>query len=671
MSSYVPPGTYIAELYKPKTVVPPGFGLNLVLVGIGSKEKTITNEVVIRGKIYDELLTVSESSPHTATLANTSDMKKENTVVYKNSNPLPVNAYRFLSSTVVVIEDDYYTLGAIYKIDYVAIDSFVDGLKNAAKAIKIIGLFPGSSNYKELVDFELVSGNIDWSIIDQTVATFTGTKTEPFDTTVRNKLKIGLDGKTPLVITLTQGATRTAAQVASDINTALNDSPIYGADYASVASAVTGKVKLTCPGKDPYAGSNSSIVFYVTAPQSESALNLIFGLDDSDTSVVYQYRGIGKRPLPGKMYYVTYTVERPDGDYNVVRRFNSDIDFYNDIGFPTVGNDLANAGEMAWGMGLLNLLVIQVKDLDDDGVYTDTDFIQAINALVDNRDATDIVVLRSNLVIRAKVKEIVEIESAQLKSNYKRYWCGMPRDTRIGDVETSDTFVFVAKREFEEAPDSVARGRFILVGPSNWSRSFIEDTVEKTIDVDSNFAAVLLAAKTVSFERASDSLFGKTFSGLTLQETWSEAEKQYMASNGIFVLYQEGGVIKVYDSLTTDASGDARYEEPSASVQKDNLAFRIKEAIDSQLRGIVPDDPIEFVGIVKSIVGGIILAEIEAGNVGYYTSDDGSVRDIDYTRDIVVYRLATDPRTYRFRYYFNGRYPAKRFFGEYSVDIPF
>jgi len=130
-------------------------------------------------------------------------------------------------------------------------------------------------------------------------------------------------------------------------------------------------------------------------------------------------------------------------------------------------------------------------------------------------------------------------------------------------------------------------------------------------------------------------------------------------------------LVSVYDSLTTDASGDERYEEVSSSVQKDSVLFKVIYVIDTQLKGIVPDSIIDFIGLIKTTVGGVLLAEIEAGNIGYYTNDDGSVRDIDYSKDILVFsQYAGDKRNYKFKYWFNLKYPAKRFFGEYQVDIP-
>jgi len=667
--NYIEPGTYVTELFKPRAAISPAIGFNLVIVGTGSKLKGVIAEEVIRGQIIGEALTVAASSPHTATLLNDSDEKKGNTTVYKDGVALPLEGFSYVDETTVQIDDNYYTAGSDYTIDYVSTDSLVDSLEYSIEEVDSIGLFRNSDNYKEFTDFEISAGDIDWDIA--TGAEFTGLNTETWDCSTLDKIDIALDGKSIVNVTIT-GAVQTAvtaAEVAADINTTLNGDAEYGADYNAVASDSGGAVKITAPNLDPNAGTSSSIT--LTAPSADSALDLIFGLDEADAP--YEYRGAGKRPIPGQVYYASYKRTRPDEDYDTVRNFTSDVDYYNDIGLPAEDNVLSTAGELAWQEGLLDIYIVQVKDADGDGSYTDTDFLRAMDALVNERLATDVVVMRSNSTIRAKGKELVETESAQLKSNYKRYWCGVPRDTGVGDVDTADTLVYIAQVEFNVAPDSVARGRFMVVGPSNYQRTFEENTVEKTIDVDSNYMAVQLASRTVSFERASDSLFGKTFTGLSIESDseLNDAEKKIAAANGTFVLQQQGGSIGVYDALTTDASGDARYEEPSSSTQKDNIAFKVIQAVQNNLAGIVPDDVVEFIGTIKSVVGGVILAEIEAGSIGFYRNDEGAVRDIDYTTDVIAYRQAVDPRNYNFRYFFENKYPAKRFFGEFTVDFPF
>lgn len=664
-TNYIDPGVYIKEAVQPRAGGVLGLGLSLCIVGEGSKSKRVIDEVHRRGQVIGETLTVSSTSPHTATLLNTSNQKQQDSVVYKNGVRLPNEAWQFNSATVIQILDAYWTAGAIYTIDYIAIDTLVDFLDNVdVQKIVSLGLFPGSANFKENVDFIQSGDNIDWNVAVQ--ATFTGANSEPFNTSVNNKIKLSLNGKPGLEITLTSGGAVSAATIASDINSALNASSDYGADYNAVASAVAGKVKLTCPNISPYIGQASIITFL--APSGNDATNLIFGINTFPTT----YYGTGKRPLPGTYFYVTYEYKRPDSDYNVVKRFFSDKDFYADIGNVNRDNPLAIAGSIAFAAGVPDLHVVQVKDADNDGIYIDADYINAINALRDKVNVTEIVVLRSTPLIRANVVNLVETESAETKSNFKRYWCGVPRGMSIGDIDTAETIVYVARRELQVSATSPGRGRFILCAPTKFKKVITEeDGTQVEVTLDSNYRAVADAAKEVTLSSFADTLLRKAIVGIEQEEEYTDEERRYLTSNGVSVSVLDGSRIVLFDPVTTDVSGNIEFQEISASVQKDNISFKMKKAVDANIIGIVPDDLADFIGSIKSVVGGVLLAAIEAGEIGPFVDEQGRVRDIDYARDIVAFRSATDPTKYFFRYWFNLKYPAKRVFGVFSVDSPF
>jgi len=813
VNNYVDPGTYVSELIIPRAAIAPGVGFNVVVVGEGSKTKVIANEPIVRGKIYGETLTVAGAPPHTATLLNVADQNVSNATLYKNGAALPLGAWFFSGVSTITIQDLYYTAGAVYTFDYVSTNSYMDTLKNTPIDILSTGLFVNSSSYKQNRDFIISGNNVEWKVPGSEVpvqAVVTGSRAETFNTTgghnlfnlsinwlpeivitltagtartaaqvvdeinaalnadpnygasyaasasvasigglnyVRitapdvgghsgansqvvlyraggslalsrifglaeadspwefegidagsmvlplqavfislnhdpynipaapnNQLGISLNGLPMIVVNLTVGAAETAAQMVNDINAALNADPNYGALYSTVASvAVVGGnnyVKLTAPVIEPYLGDNSSIVLYALG--TSDILDTIFGLDPAGSP--WQYRGTGRKPLFGQTYYMTYTITRPLADYNTLREFDTNADFFGDIGYQDIGIPLTLAGGIAWSEPIAKLYVVQVLDGDGDGVYTDDDYILAINtALPGHREATEITCLRSTAAIRAAIFQLMERECALVTSNYKRYWAGVPRNTQPGDASTSDTIIYIAQRELHPDGDDVTRGRFILTAPPNRLYSFVDvNGVSQTALVDSSFASVMLAARVASFAQASMTLFRKQFAEMTNETNYSDGVRRNLSANGVNVMTQVGGAAMVFDALTTDSSGDARFEEPSASVQKDLVTFDIISNINRQLMGIVPDSPADMVADIKTVIGGVLLARIDSGDIGYYTESDGqTVRDIDYSQDIVVYKDAVDARTYRFKFYFNLKYPAKRFYGQLSVDIPF
>src|SRR5579872_2397955 len=102
-----------------------------------------------------------------------------------------------------------------------------------------------------------------------------GTGVAPFNITAGSFITLELDGKGFISIPLTTGATRSATQIATDINTALGASPLYGVSYNAVASVVGGFVQIVSPNSA--LPQNSDLRFIVT-PQDTSGFT---GLDDT------------------------------------------------------------------------------------------------------------------------------------------------------------------------------------------------------------------------------------------------------------------------------------------------------------------------------------------------------------------------------------------------------
>ena len=117
--------------------------------------------------------------------------------------------------------------------------------------------------------------------------------------------------------------------------------------------------------------------------------------------------------------------------------------------------------------------------------------------------------------------------------------------------------------------------------------------------------------------------------------------------------------------------GVIQFEEPSSSAQKDSVTRAVETSLDTNVKGIVPESLSDFITDVKIWISLAIIAQINAGVIAPYRNSDGTTRDINLLTDIVVAQDTTDPRSFTFKYWFNLKYVAKRFFGEYSVDNPF
>jgi hypothetical protein len=659
--SYVPPGSYVQQAISNASPTATGVGTNLCIIGEGVKYKYAYNEAHYRGQISGEQLTVSASSPHTASLMDQSDQQIANTTLYMNGVALPVGSFVFLNSTSIQIADLYYDSSATYTIDYIAINTVQDFLDNPGLlSIVSVGTYPGSQNFVQGRDYIASGGNVYW--LTPVQASFTGINAGPFNLSSVRNINLQINGLSPIQITLPSGGAVTTAAVVAAINTALSNSPIYGSAYNAVAVANGNYVQLVAPVAGEYYGTASSITFL--AASASDATSVVFGITPTK-----QYFGTGLRPVAGAQFFVTYTYSRPSSDYNVVKVFYTDTDSYNDIGRVNYDNKLSQALYLAWMQGISNVYVIQVQDSAGNGVYTDQDYVNAIQALKDQRSITEIVPLRSTATIRAAVKSLMQQECSLSQSNFKRYWVGAPINTLPGDLNTPDSYVYIAQNEFYVTPTDPTRGRYILAAPDTWQLTITNiDGSQSVLTVDSCFASVADAALMVSFAKASDSLLRKEITGLTLVDPYSASLQKYLTPSGVNVhTFVSPGAAMLFDPVTTDVSGDVEFREISSSVQKDMLAFSIINAVNLNIVGIVPDNISDFIGTIKSVVGGVILSEIQLGNIGKYRDKDGNPVDIDYTKDIVAYQDANDQTTYYYKYYFFLKYVAKRIFGQFTV----
>jgi hypothetical protein len=84
VTTYVDPGVYVRRILLPGAVNVPAVPFTIGIVGIGSRTKRVSNETVTRGLLTGETLTVAGSPPHTATLANRSTRRLQETTVYQD-----------------------------------------------------------------------------------------------------------------------------------------------------------------------------------------------------------------------------------------------------------------------------------------------------------------------------------------------------------------------------------------------------------------------------------------------------------------------------------------------------------------------------------------------------------------------------------------------------------
>ena len=583
------------------------------------------------------------------------------------------------STVIVQVADAYYNASASYEIDYVADDTVVDPLTETATGITRAGSFANVTSFLSTTDYVLSSGDIDWS--PDTAATLTGANSETFNLGTNDTISLALDGNATVAIDLNglvspppgyvnpvTPAAATAAAIAININAVMSAALGYGPAYRACASAVGGKVKLTSPTQ----GISSSIE--LAAPVSNSAVTAIFGLTTGQ--LPYTIMGTGSKPSVGVIYFITYEYARPTADYETPKRFYSEDQMIQDLTPVSRYNVLATYGQIAFDNGAPSIVVCQVNDATLPGYPTVNEVNSGIDGLEKSSVTTDVVVADTRLNVQTYLLSHVENQSSPTEKNYRCGWFGMSSSTSIGDKDTPDSFVYRAAVTLQVASDSPARGRLFLLAPSGVERTIMEeDGIEVTLTMDSTAIACAVAAKHTSFTSPATSLASKTIVGFdaTTFPTYVRAERAQLASNGVMVVTQDGGRLTVLDPVSTEAGGGRmpQFMFRSLASQKDNVTRAVTNAISKNLQGLVPDDLADFIFDIKVFVATVLASLIETGSIGPFRDANGVSRDIDLSKDVQAEQSKTDPTKFYFRYWYFLRYPALRFFGQFSVDSPF
>lgn len=479
------------------------------------------------------------------------------------------------------------------------------------------------------------------------------------------------DGSVECIISgAAQGAV-TIAEVIADINARIADHSQYGSTFSTVAqNNGTNRLRLMSPTQ----GSGSKV--RVQQAQTGSAHTTLLGL--LTAQLPFTVSGTGTRPSVGTVYFITYEYVRPTTDYNkAVRHFNED-QLYGQVGVLENNplNALAVAGQICFENDAPSIFTVQVRDSDGDGSYSVTDFQNAINTGLDNAAITEVVVLDTRLDVQTTLLNHTVNKSSVTEKKYRRAWYGVARNTAIGDIDTAGTLVYLAKRTFQVAPDSPGRGRLILAAPPNVSRTITKpDGTQPRLNLDSTYVAAAVAARHTSFTSVATSLLRKLITGFNTDDfqTYLDAERHVLAPAGVLVVTNDAGRLIMLDPISTEAGGGGltAFSEISARAQVDNAVRAVTQAVDANLVGVVPEDLTDFIFDIKTVVATILIGLVQAGSIGNFKDSSGRTRDINLATDIMAFQSATDPTRFDFRFFFNLRYPAKRIFGEFSVDNPF
>lgn len=420
---------------------------------------------------------------------------------------------------------------------------------------------------------------------------------------------------------------------------------------------------------DPATGSSLSYTHITGTPY------IWFPSGAPTTSVQVSYTSRGNEPLPGETYYISCMTLRPS-TYFDKGIFLQTQDQAKAVLAPNMVDENENynelymmSGEIAFSQStdLQGCYVIQVSDYDQDGIYQETDYDRAIEASEKKQAYTDVVLLNRYSKLD-EIKTSVEKMNSPFEAKERLAWFGLPNGTAVGDADTEDTIVYLAKKSFQFYGESVGHGSIIMIA-NNWAdhSTLYYDGSTATVRLDGSYIAGALASLNAGFADPGLAILKTTVGGFDDMHDFEEDEQLLVGAAGCVFIVKESPVFRVMESTTLDRLS-ADTTEISAMCQKQYVTRVIRDECNSSLIGVTPPSASAGVKDITNVIGRKLRSLVNDGKIAKYTDDSGNERAFNASEDIEVYRDSSDPTKYWFKYWYVLRYPIKRLFGLFSVD---
>jgi hypothetical protein len=392
-----------------------------------------------------------------------------------------------------------------------------------------------------------------------------------------------------------------------------------------------------------------------------------FGTANGDIEVIYQWRGL--EPAPGQIYYITAKYLRPAEFYNVPFLFLSKNDTQTFLAPSTVRNDLYIGASICWDYNIPGLFVVQVKDADDDGLYSKEDFRLGINAFLQDRRATDLVVLNFFNSVPDQLQTI-NTANDPFQLHESMTWFGAPIGTPIGSEIEAGSLVFLSRKTFAVYGQSPAHGTRVLVGSTRCTRTItLEDKSSTSVTLDGSFIAAALASVNSAFTDPKETVLYKQITSFDNMQTYTNPENAILGGNNvIFFADESGGVYRIKEDITTDPFSPDTLNI-NQMVQKQFVTRDIRRVINNAMISMVFPSAETGVITLQAILSSRLSTLVGNNLIGEYQTGSGTVRDIEPDNDTVVFRDAADPTLFHIGYNYFLATTAKRVFGLYTVNL--
>ena len=394
-------------------------------------------------------------------------------------------------------------------------------------------------------------------------------------------------------------------------------------------------------------------------------LGLIIAPTETIT-ISYEYRG--EEPAPGQLYFMTLTTLRPDEFFNTPQLILERAEGRNLLAPSTADNHLYIMNELAFANGAPGLYVTQPRDADGDGLIVETDVREALLAHSGISRVTDLCLLSffDNL---SDAMAVNETGNDPFQKREQMLWVGAPIGTPIGDIDTPNSLVFLARNTLQVSPQSPAQGTRVLMAPTECSVTIeLEGGQSSQVVLDGSFVAGATSALVNSFADPSSTILRRNVTGFDNIQVYSEPEDMILGQASITYMSDLGSSVFRYEEDITIHTIAEEFQLINATTQKQFVTRVVRREMDAALISLVPPSTEAGVATIRATLGGILLGLLGRGLVAPYQNDDGTVREFDPDSDIVVYRDTESLTLYFFAYTFFIKAQIKRIFGLFTVN---
>jgi len=392
-----------------------------------------------------------------------------------------------------------------------------------------------------------------------------------------------------------------------------------------------------------------------------------FSTSTGDLRVTYRWNG--PEPEPGQIYYVSGKYLRPPEMYDRPFLFLTPDDATKFLAPSTLRNDAYIGAGICFDYAIPGLFVIQVKDTDEDGVYSKDDYKRAITAFLEDARATDLVVL-NNFGSLGDQLNVIGRSNDPFERHESMTFIGAPIGTPIGSEQEGGSLVFYSRNTLQVYGSDPAHGSRTLVGSTKAIREItLEDGSSASVTLDGSFVAAALASLMCSFADPRDTVLRKTLTSFTSMETYRKEENAILGSNNVIFFKDEGsGVFRIMEDITTDPFSPDTLNL-NQMVQKQFVTKTVRRALDQSVIGSVFPSASTGIVTIQDLTTRTLQSLVSRSLIGQYQDDGGNIRSIS-SADVRVEQDPADPTLYHLKYNYFLATVVKRIFGLYTVQLP-